>query len=93
MLTGDVGKFGTLPVVIAPAEEKSWSRPVNQTAANGNGKIVKKPAVVTETKQTSINPTVAPETGSGRSSPKPAASAALKPSVKVAQQPATAATN
>ena len=95
VLTGDVGKFGTLPVVAeVPKEEKILVKTQTKPLANGNGKIVKKTtAVVTETKQTSTTRTVAPKPAAVAPAPKPAASAALKPSVKVAQQPATAATN
>ena len=52
VLTGDVGKFGTLPVVAeVPKEEKILVKTQTKPLANGNGKIVKKTtAVVTETK-------------------------------------------
>jgi hypothetical protein len=80
VLTGDVGKFGTLPVVAeVPKEEKVLVKTNTKPPAKTNGKVVKKTAtVVTETQQTS---TVSSK------------SAGSTPPVKMAEKSATAATN
>ena len=95
VLTGDVGKFGALPLVAeVPKDEKILVKTTTKPPAKGDGKVVKKTtAVTTETKQTSSTSSASPKPAAAAPAPKPAASAAVKPPVKVAQQPATAATN
>jgi len=95
VLTGDVGKFGALPVVAeVPKEEKILVKTNTKPPAKAEVKVVKKTtAVVTETKQTSASSTASPKPAAAAPAPKPAASAAVKPPVKVAQKTATPATN
>ena len=91
VLTGDVGKFGTLPAVAeAPKEEKTLAK----TNAKPAGKTVKKTtAGATETKVTSVSNTAPSKPAVASPGPKPVASAAAKPPVKVAEKAAAGAVN
>ena len=96
MLTGDVGKFGTLPVLAEVSkEEKILVTTSTKLSAKADGKVVKKTTtIVTETKQTSVsNNTASPKPAAPASAPKQAASAPAKSPLKVAEKAATAALN
>ena len=97
VLTGDVGKFGALPMVAeVPQEEKpvAITKAKTKPPVRTNAKVVKKTEVmVTETKQTATSTAVAPKPVVPGSAPKQPAPAAAKPTGKAAEKTAAAAAN
>lgn len=97
VLTGDVGKFGALPMVAeVPQEEKpvAITKTKTKPPVRTNAKVVKKTEVmVTETKQTTTSTAVAPKPVVPGSAPKQPAPAAAKPTGKAAEKTAAAAAN